>query len=105
MYFVILIGNIEDPTFWLGKVDDFGIRFDLLSNLDKIWSTLVATNQDVQYFSYQNVGSSRILIRYFSIFIYENWIRYESVLVATNQDVLLFKLLTFIGVLLIETCF
>ena len=26
-YYVILIRNLEDPTFWLGKVDDFGIRF------------------------------------------------------------------------------
>ena len=59
-----LIGILEDPTFCVGKVDDFGIRFDLLP-----------------------------------------WIRYEVQLVATNQDVLLFKLLTFLGVLLTETCY
>ena len=29
-----MIKILEDPTFWEGKVDDFGIRFDLL-----VWIT------------------------------------------------------------------
>jgi hypothetical protein len=38
-------------------------------------------------------------------FDYVLWINSQKKIIATNQDVLLFKLLTFWGVLLSETCY